>query len=102
VHVQVAVKVLDGADVLRRDAASGLSLEALLSSGLKHPGVVATMAWAVVSGKVRAWRESPTLGVKGYLGLWSVILVSHLKMCSCSACWLALWRGPAKGSSIQC
>jgi hypothetical protein len=45
--------VLDGADVLRRDAATGVSLEAVLASGLKHPSVVATHAWAVVTGKVR-------------------------------------------------
>jgi hypothetical protein len=50
---QVAVKVLDGPDVLRREPATGLSLEALLGAGLKHPALVATLAWAVVAGKVR-------------------------------------------------
>jgi hypothetical protein len=46
---------------LRRDAATGVSLEALLASGLKHPSVVATHAWAVVTGngqlpaRVQVW-----------------------------------------------
>lgn len=51
--LQVAVKVLDGDAVLRRESATGLCLEALLGEQLKHPNVVATLAWAVVTGKVR-------------------------------------------------
>lgn len=51
--LQVAVKVLDGEAVLRREAATGLCLEALVGEQLKHPNVVSTLAWAVVTGKVR-------------------------------------------------
>jgi hypothetical protein len=49
--LQVAVKVLEGDAVLRRDA-YGLCLEALLGERFKHPNVVATHAFAVVTGKV--------------------------------------------------
>lgn len=52
VGVQVAVKVLDGDAVLRRESATGLCLEALLGEQLKHPNVVSTLAWAVVTGQV--------------------------------------------------
>ncbi|WIA44433.1 hypothetical protein OEZ86_007193 [Tetradesmus obliquus] len=48
---KVAVKVLDGHAVLRRDETTGFCLEALLSEQLKHPNIVRTLAWAVVTGK---------------------------------------------------
>jgi hypothetical protein len=38
--------------VLRREAATGLCLEALLGEKLRHPNVISTLAWAVVTGKV--------------------------------------------------
>jgi choline-glycine betaine transporter len=50
--LQVAVKVLDGHAVVRRDEATGFCLEALLSESLRHPNVVRTLAWAVVVGEV--------------------------------------------------
>jgi hypothetical protein len=52
------VKVLDGDAVLRRDAASGLCLEALLGQQLQHPNIVRTMAWAVITGEVRTQQKS--------------------------------------------
>lgn len=61
---KVAVKVLDGDAVLRRDASSGLCLEALLGQTLQHPNIVRTMAWAVITGEERLphaerlWGES--------------------------------------------
>eukprot|EP00883_Tetradesmus_obliquus_P013133 jgi/Sobl393_1/6057/SZX69651.1 len=48
---KVAVKVLDGHAVLRRDETTGFCLEALLSEQLKHPNIVRTLAWAVVTGE---------------------------------------------------
>ena len=47
------MKVLDGDAVLRRDASSGLCLEALLGQTLQRPNIVRTMAWAVITGEVR-------------------------------------------------
>lgn len=44
--------MLDGNAVLRRQEATGLCLEALLGEQLMHPNIVATMAWAVIIGKV--------------------------------------------------
>ena len=56
------MKVLDSDAVLRRDLASGLSLEALLSSELHHPNIITTFTWAEVHGKVR---KGPDLGALG-------------------------------------
>lgn len=44
--------MLESDAVLRREAVTGLCLEALLGERLRHPNVVATLAWAVVTGKV--------------------------------------------------
>ncbi|KAF6260297.1 kinase-like domain-containing protein [Scenedesmus sp. NREL 46B-D3] len=48
---KVAVKVLDGHAVLRRDETTGFCLEALLSEQLKHPNIMRALAWAVVTGE---------------------------------------------------
>eukprot|EP00775_Hariotina_reticulata_P009524 gene9524-9688_t len=50
---KVAVKVLDGHAVVRRDETTGFCLEALLSESLRHPNIVRTLAWAVVVGEGR-------------------------------------------------
>lgn len=51
-YSQVAVKVLESDSVLRREAMTGLCLEALLGEKFKHPNIISTLAWAVVTGKV--------------------------------------------------
>jgi hypothetical protein len=50
--LQVAVKVLDSNAIAKRDLATGLSLEGLLTENLNHPNIVRTLAWAVISGLV--------------------------------------------------
>eukprot|EP00879_Flechtneria_rotunda_P001352 GHRR01001502.1.p1 GENE.GHRR01001502.1~~GHRR01001502.1.p1 ORF type:complete len:1180 (+),score=462.14 GHRR01001502.1:255-3794(+) len=59
---KVAVKVLDGSAVLRRDEVTGFSLEALLSERLNHPNVVRTLAWAVVTGEGRLPKRQQVWG----------------------------------------
>lgn len=50
---QVAVKVLDDCDVIKRDLATGMSLEGLLAEKLHHPHIVTTLAFAVVEGEAQ-------------------------------------------------
>lgn len=70
---QVAVKVLESDCVLRREASTGLCLEALLGEKFKHPNIIRTLAWAVVTGKVRGWRGQSGEGTACSwigLGIW--------------------------------
>ena len=46
--------MLDSNSIAKRDQATGLSLEGLLTENLKHPNIVRTMAWAVINGHVSA------------------------------------------------
>lgn len=50
--------------MLRREAVTGLCLEALLGEKFRHPNVVATLAWAVVTGKVSCLRWELLVGLR--------------------------------------
>ncbi|KAI8472786.1 MAG: hypothetical protein J3K34DRAFT_519492 [Monoraphidium minutum] len=56
---KVAVKVIDGDAVLRRDPETGASLEAVLSLSLAHPNIARTLAWRTVHGEHRLRLEQP-------------------------------------------